>query len=311
MSTGAWGDSLPTPGTTGADDWASAAPALEGVSRTLVIPLLARARARDLWPQSGFSDPIATGLAERLALTSEQTPRDPFPMRLCISRSIALEQQLQALLTEPVDRTFVLLACGLDTLPHRLEARLEPSARQHLHSWICADLATVMAMRERLLPAAADVSNLIVRLPEDLGTLTDRLDRTRPVFILEGVLPYLKPDQVRRCLDAIVAIAPAGADLLLDSYHPALLAFSRLGNTFRRLRAEFHFATKDPRAYAGMNPRIRFQQQHDLLHSMPWHLRKRSLLPSLVAAGKPLATLVRLEIVPGTSCQKPPKEPAP
>jgi len=168
-----------------------------------------------------------------------------------------------------------------------------------------------MAARERLLPAAADVSNLIVRLPEDIGNLADRMDTTRPVFILEGVLPYLRPPQVRRCLDAIVAITPAGGDLLLDSYHPILLAFSRLGNTFRRLHAEFHFAVEDPRAYAGMNPRIRFRQQHDLLQSIPWHLHKRTLLPRLVAAGRPLATLVRLEIVPETSCQKLPKEPAP
>lgn len=279
-------------------DPASAAQALTGVSRTLLIPLLARAQAASLWPESGFSDPTARATIEQLAVTHNGIATDPFPMRLCISRSMALQRQLRELLAQPLDRRLVLLACGLDTLPYRLHGGLDPAAQKRLRGWICADLPAVMSVRERLLPAAAGTSHLVARLPDDLAAVAEHLDATRPVFILEGVLPYLPPDQVRRSLDALATIVPAGADLLLDSYHPALLAFSRLGNTFRRLRTEFHFAAKDPRAYTGMNPRIRFHQQQNLLRSMPWRLRKRTLLPSLFAAGKPLATLVHLEIVP-------------
>jgi O-methyltransferase involved in polyketide biosynthesis len=301
-------DSPLAPASSVSESWASAARELSGVSRTLLIPLLARARAESLWPGSGFRDPIARDLIERLAVTPEQISRDRFPMRLCISRSLALQQQLQKLLTEPIDRRLVLLACGLDTLPYRLDSGLATKTQPHSRAWICADLPAVIAVRERLLPATAGVSHLSVRLPDDLGALVAHLDATRPVFILEGVLPYLMPAQVRRCLDALVDIAPAGADLLLDSYHPTLLAFSRLSNTFRRLRTAFHFGLKDPRAYAEMNTRIRFKQQHDLLQSMPWRLRKRTLLPSLAANGKPLASLVHLEIVPEASRNKSNKE---
>ncbi|MBK5965955.1 hypothetical protein CCR95_18200 [Thiocystis minor] len=284
-----------TPGTGRA---ARVAPTLDGVSRTLLIPLLARAEAQRLWPGSAFDDAAARALAAKLAIDRAELGSDPFPMRLCLSRSLAIEEALGAFLREPIERTLVLLACGLDTLPVRLDASLDPARRARVRRWVCADLPPVMALRDQLLPASERIRHVRAALPDQLDEVAAALDETRPVFILEGVLPYLDAEQVAGCLAALGRLAPAGADLLVDGYHPALLAFSRLGNTFRRMRTRFRFAIADPRDYVEMAPRIRFRAQRNLLPPLPWHHRKRTLLPSLAAGGKPLATLAQLELTP-------------
>ncbi|NEX18074.1 MAG: hypothetical protein C1943_16065 [Halochromatium sp.] len=277
---------------------APVAPTLDGVSRTLLIPLLARAEAQSLWPGVAFDDAAARSLTAQLAVDRAELGSDPFPMRLCISRSLAIEEALGALLREPIERTLVLLACGLDTLPVRLDASLEPVQQARIRRWVCADLPPVMALRDQLLPTSERIRHVRAALPDQLDEIAAALDETRPVFILEGVLPYLATEQVADCLAALGRLAPAGADLLIDGYHPALLAFSRLGNTFRRMRTRFRFGIADPRDYAGMAARIHFCAQQDLLRPLPWHHRKRAWLPSLVAGGKPLATLAQLELRP-------------
>ena len=277
---------------------APVAPTLAGVSRTLLIPLLARAEAQSLWPGVAFDDAAARRLTAQLAVDRAELGSDPFPMRLCISRSLAIEKALDALLREPIERTLVLIACGLDTLPVRLDASLEPAQRARLRHWVCADLPPVMALRDQLLPAAEPIQHVRAALPDQLDEVAAALDETRPVFILEGVLPYLTTEQVTDCLAALGRLAPAGADLLVDGYHPALLAFSRLGNTFRRMRTSFRFGIADPQDYAGMAARIQVHAQQDLLRPLPWQHRKRAWLPSLVAGGKPLATLAQLEFRP-------------
>ena len=43
---------------------------LEGVSSTLLIPLVARAMAHDAWPALGLDDPFARALLDRLHIAS-------------------------------------------------------------------------------------------------------------------------------------------------------------------------------------------------------------------------------------------------
>lgn len=266
-------------------------PGLRGVARTLLIPLYARAHAAELLPEVNFDDAAARTLADALSLRTRDVGRDRFTMRLCITRSLVLQQMLAEILTEAQDRPVVLLACGLDTLPQRLAGT---GAR-----WLCADLAEVMTLRGRLLPAGGDVQHAVVRLPDDLDALAADLAGTRPIFVLEGVLPYLEPAQVAATLAALSALAPGGGDLLVDGYHPALLAFARFADGLRRMRVRFRFGIADTRDYARLAPRLRHHADTDLLALLPFAKRQRTLLPALAAGGRPLASIAHLEILPG------------
>jgi O-methyltransferase involved in polyketide biosynthesis len=261
---------------------------LDGVSRTLLIPLYARANAASLLPSLPFDDAAARAVAGALAIDATDVGRDSFTMRLCIARSVALERALKGLLSRTSGRPVVLLACGLDTLPQRLGTG---AAR-----WLCADLPAVMAVRERLLPGGEGIEHVTATLPDHLGEVEVRLVGTRPIFVLEGVLPYLDHAQVAETLMRLTALAPQGGDLLLDGYHPALLAFARLADGIRRMRAHFRFGIADTRDYVALAPRLQHRAETDLLALLPWTKRLRTMLPALAAAGRPLAALAHLEI---------------
>jgi O-methyltransferase involved in polyketide biosynthesis len=268
---------------------------LAGVSRTLLIPLYARAHAARLLPEVAFHDPAAQTLAGRLALDTRAVGRDRFTMRLCIARSVVLERELRALLaTAARPRSVVILACGLDTLPQRVGTERA--------CWLCADLPAVTALRDRLLPPVQDVAHASAALPDGLAALAGQLGAGRPVFLLEGILPYLDHAQVTATLRGLADLAPQGADLLVDGYHPALLAFARFGDGFRRMRVRFRFGIADTRDYVqlapDLAPRLRHRGETDLLALLPWHRRLRTAVPALGAAGRPLATIAHLELMP-------------
>lgn len=272
----------------GAPEPGRAAASLQGVSRTLLIPLYARAHAPSLLPGLQFEDPVARRVADELGLGVADVGRDKFTMRLCIARSAALQRALAGLLDQGPRRPVVLLACGLDTLPLRPGG---PRAR-----WLCTDLPAVMRVRDRVLPPVAGIDHAAGTLPDDLAEVAAWLDGERPIFVLEGVLPYLDRTQAVQTLARLAELAPKGGDLLLDGYHPALLAFARFGDGFRRMRVRFRFGIADTREYASLAPRLRHHAETDLLALLPWHRRLRTQLPALAAAGRPLASLAHLEI---------------
>jgi O-methyltransferase involved in polyketide biosynthesis len=292
------------PGAEGID--LSRGQSLQGVSRTLLIPLYARARARELLPEVGLDDPVARQVVNELALDDVQAGKDRFTARLCIARSALLQRALLGLLqgsgsgaeAAAGGRSIVLLACGLDTLPNRLaQVTGGPAVTP---PWLCTDLPEVIALRDELLPPGGVVANGAASLPDDLDAVADwlKLHPGRPVFVLEGILPYLERDAVVRTLAALAELAPSGADLLVDGYHPALLAFARFGDAFRRMRVRFRFAVADAADYEGLSQRVRVRAQWDLLADVPLAKRRRTLLPGLFTGGKPLASLAQLELLP-------------
>lgn len=270
---------------------AAAARTLAGVSRTLLIPLYGRAHAARLLPEVHLEDPVAQDLVRRLGLSERDVGRDRFTLRLCIARSVVLERMLCSLLqAAPRPRTVVVLACGLDTLAQRL-------GTAHAR-WLCTDLPEVTALRDRLLPPIAGIDHLGVMLPHGLDALGSHLGDEPPVFMLEGILPYLDPAAVAEVLGRLAALAPRGGDLLVDSYHPALLAFARFGDGFRRLRVRFRFGIADTRDYVRLAPRLEHRSETNLLAPLPWRRRLRTVLPAAVARGRPLATVTHLALMP-------------
>lgn len=263
---------------------------LQGVSRTLLIPLYARGFAAKLLPKLSFQDNYAKQLVESAALPMSEVSRDRFPMRLCIARTFVLDRALSTLLSTDSPRNVVLFACGLDTMPLRLQ--------QYSSRWICGDLEPVMELRETLLPEASDRKHQVLRLPQDIDSLASVLHTSRPVLVLEGILPYLPPEDVEQCFQSLAELCPLGADILVDSYHPHLLSFAEMGATFKRMKTGFKFGLKHPRLYENFGPSIRYVEHWDLLRLMPWYVRKRCWLPWLSAGGGPLATITRLEVVP-------------
>lgn len=184
---------------------------LTGVTRTLLIPLLARHLASRR-PDPILTDPAATEVLRRIGkgnLSGDWSFR-------AVETGTAVRSQLidtavRALVDAHPGATVVTIGAGLCTRCLRL-AGLE--AR-----WIDVDLAPVAELRRSVLPAAA---NRTVVSGSALDATWHRQLQTKSgphVFVLEGLTMYLHEPEVRALLVGIAEDFP-DSHLLIETVGP-------------------------------------------------------------------------------------------
>jgi methyltransferase (TIGR00027 family) len=192
---------------------------LDGVGGTglTVAGIRAEETAR---PDRLFADPLAAAfVAAAGSPPSRATSRQAAALRLWIvARTVFLDELITGACADGV-RQVVLLGAGFDTRAFRL--RWPPGVR-------CFELDTgdVLAAKQQVLTehsAVAGCERIVV--PTDLRgdwpaeLRTASLDPAQPaIWVAEGLLVYLSPDQVDQLLDEVTSLSGPG---------------SRLGLTFR------------------------------------------------------------------------------
>jgi O-methyltransferase involved in polyketide biosynthesis len=217
--------------------------ALGSVQQTLLVPLYCRA-AESHACGGLLHDPAAVAIVESLDYDFT-TLREDGAACGCVLRSVVLDEWVRRFHDEHHGGTIVEVGAGLSTRCVRLNSST-------LH-WIAVDLPDVVMLRRALLrdddrhesvagTAAADTWVPVV------------LRRPAPYFlILEGVLVYLDPREVREALQtfarhfggALIAFDTADrATLMRMSEHPLL----------RSLNVTPRWACEDPREIQRRDP---------------------------------------------------------
>ena len=159
---------------------------LTGVSETALLTL--NARATEARRSDGIiDDPMAIRLADSIDFDFAKFG----PTRQDIAlRASAIDIEARRFLQAHPSGTVVALAEGLQTSFWRLSATVpDPRFR-----WLTVDLQPVIDIRERLLPAAPQIS-VCAQSALDYSWM-DRVDPADGVFITaEGLLMYLQPEQ--------------------------------------------------------------------------------------------------------------------
>lgn len=235
---------------------------LRGVPQTLLITLVARARAGRFCPDLGFTDPWAQQVLAQLDVDADEWSEDPLSMRGAVLRTLAIDRLARAFFERHPEGCAVNLGAGLCTRFQRLD-----NGRLH---WIDLDLPEVIGLRSQLLPAGARRQALagsaadlawVQRVPHEPG---------RPLLLVaEGLLMYLSPAQVRalfmRCAEAFAAPCEFVCDythpwvVSLSPYHPAPV---------RRTGSRFFWGQADARTPESWSPRWRLLDQHAYLHGL-------------------------------------------
>ena len=73
--------------------------------------------------------------------------------------------------------------------------------------------------------------------------------RERTAWLVEGLLPYLREDDVRRLFERISALSPAGSTLALDVAGPGAFTSPQLAPQLALMKArgiEMHYTCADP-----------------------------------------------------------------
>ena len=202
-------------------------------------------------PDALFRDPFARRLAgpagEQILAAMPQGRRWAWPM---IVRTAVMDEIVMRLVKQEGVDTVLNLAAGLDARPYRLDL---PAT---LH-WIDVDLEGILSYKE----AALAGERPRCRIEFVRADLTDQAARRalfqrvnaaarRVLVIAEGLLVYLKPDDVMS-LARDLAAQPAFHWWLIDLGSPALLQFlSRTwGNQLRSGNAPMLFAPEAGTAF--------------------------------------------------------------
>ena len=241
---------------------------LEGVQKTLVLPLWGRA-VETRKPNPMLVDEAAARIVRDAGYDfSTIAARMSFITQLAwVVRCVHTDRTLRAFLERYPDATVVNLGCGLDTTFERVDnGRLQ---------WFDLDLPDVIALRRRFIRESGRRRFLSASLLD--ANWLEGIDRDRPVFFAAlGVFYYIPEDRLKAFLKAIADGVPAG-ELLFD----ACSEFGLRTANKRVIRdggmsedARLVWALEDPRELERWDERIGLLKSYPLFRGMK---RGRSL----------------------------------
>lgn len=260
-----------------------------GVSRTLFIPLVGRALAEELHPDLGFRDPAAKEVLGRLGVDPRPFQRDGASMRGAVVRARSIDRLLEVWFQHHPSGLGVSLGGGLD---HRLRRIDNGSLR-----WVDLDLPEVTRVKRSLWNEGPRY-----RMVE--GSLTDAswLERVGAragepvVVVIEGVLMYLKTDQVRRFFQEAAARLPAGSTIIFDAAHEVALRVGVRPLGVLALREGLHWGLARPEDVCAWAPALTVGQQISITDSLQAPFRLIGGLFARMHQGQPGYSVIELHV---------------
>jgi O-methyltransferase involved in polyketide biosynthesis len=193
---------------------------LTGVSETALLTLWVRAheaRRRD----SIIDDPMAIELADSI---DYDFGKFGYSRRQDMAvRALAFDRHARRYLRDHPKATVVALAEGLQTSFYRLNT---PDVGDEFR-WLTVDLAPMIELRRKLLPASERV-RMCAQSALDFSWM-DLVDTQHGVFITaEGLLMYLQPDEALGLIAECAKRFPGG-QMMFDLPPPWFAAWARRG----------------------------------------------------------------------------------
>ena len=179
---------------------------LSGVPETMLQTVYAR--AKESRGRRAIEDRKAEEIIDRIDYDFSLADKDSAMHNGVIARTIVLDRLVSEWLARNPGAVVVNIACGLDTRCYRM--------RGYAH-WYNLDLPETMAVREKLLPASGNVSQIAMSAMDDwcgkvsqigLADMDDwgveiREAGTPALVIFEGLTMYLTEADVRRIFAVI------------------------------------------------------------------------------------------------------------
>ena len=223
------------------------------VPSTLLIPLAARAHGAKLFPDWDPHDRCAAAQLQRCGVQVQDLRQDPCTVLNVLWRTRLIQQWGRQFFERHPRSTGVNLGAGLAQHFQWLD-------NGH-NRWIDADLPEVLALRQGCqegLPARVRQQALDLRLPGWWSALPLGRHRQAPwLVLLEGVLMYFHPQQVRAVLAELAEHAPPGTEVLCDFISPWGVGCAGLNPSMAATHAQFRSGARHAQDLADMHPRLR------------------------------------------------------
>lgn len=207
------------------------------VVRTLLIPLHVR-RLEANHPDPLVRDPRAVEIAARVAYDPAEVTLRPHDRVTTLLRLRHFDRRARDFLARVPNATLIQIGCGLDTRFDRLDnGRL---------SWFDLDLPAVIDLRRKLI-SDTERCRMIAGSVLDTAWLEAVGSPPGPtcLFLAEGVLPYLEPDQVRWIVRTLRQRFP-GCEFIFDAMTPDMLRLHQLELRRSKIGALLRWALSNP-----------------------------------------------------------------
>ena len=183
---------------------------LSGVPETMLQTVYAR--ARETQTRGAIHDEMAAGIVDRLDYDFSLAEKDAAMRSGVIARTIVLDRLTNAYLASHPGAVVINLACGLDTRCYHIKG--------YTH-WYDLDLPETIAVRKKLLPESAAVTQLAMSAMDDWGSRIAETDAPALV-IIEGLTMYLSESDVQRIF-AVIAARFTRATVLVETMNPMVV----------------------------------------------------------------------------------------
>ena len=227
---------------------------LHGVSRTLLIPLIAREYDNTLHDPI-LGDPYAKAILDKITFDSESITLTPFQKSGIALRTSQFDRWTQSFLRRNPRSTVLHLACGFDSRMQRMEWGGDTR-------WVDIDLPGVIQLRMKIQPVSLpgrDYS-LIEADVLDPDWMRELGPVSGPVLvIMEGLLAYLSEQDVRGLLRRICETFPEG-EMLFEGV--SSIALQRLNesssmNSVAGMGVVFQSSIDDALALEDLHPHLK------------------------------------------------------
>ncbi len=227
---------------------------LSGVPETMLQTVYAR--ARETQTRGAIHDEMAAGIVDRLDYDFSLAEKDAAMRSGVIARTIVLDRLTNAYLASHPGAVVINLACGLDTRCYRIKG--------YTH-WYDLDLPETIAVRKKLLPESAAVTQLAMSAMDDWGSRIAETDAPALV-IIEGLTMYLSESDVQRIF-AVIAARFTRATVLVETMNPMVVRRFK-EKSIEGSHAKFTWGVRNGKALAALLPDFRFTEEHSLCEGM-------------------------------------------
>jgi len=209
---------------------------LDGVSRTLLLTLYARARESQR-PDAMLKDEKAVAMVNQLDADFSYLRLQKHDEVAIIMRMRKFDEHVRNFLIQNPDAVVVHIGCGLDTRFERVD--------NGFVEWFDLDLADVMDLRQKFISNENKRYHTLVTSVFEDGWLAE-VSRCKPrpfLFIAEGVLPYFEEAQVKSLVLKLREHFP-GCELVCDAHTPFVIWADNLQLAQAKVKARLQWSIK-------------------------------------------------------------------
>jgi O-methyltransferase involved in polyketide biosynthesis len=234
---------------------------LQGVPRTLLVPLAARAQGGASFPALDPHDRYARELLSALG-TEAQTDLSDVPVVVNVLwRTGLIKQMGRDFFNRYPEGLGVNLGAGL--------AHYFQWLGQENNAWVDVDLEQVIELRQLFIPPTSsqcDNHAMDITEPGWWQRLSGHQRHSRqPVLVVcEGVLMYLQPFKVNRIIREIGENAPDGSELVLDFISPLAVGPTAMLKQQEDPDAPFTWGVHNGQEISHLHPRLELLSQHSV-----------------------------------------------